>query len=162
MKFSQSSDDRFVVGVAAVSVKFYEICEQQINKIQRIRTLLVTRNLRALPGPQVGVKFAAQFRNLLADAFEFRVGVGVAGEVAQFLDIFFETLNLFLAINFLLALDFFLAVGLFRKGGGRSAGFVFFFSLHCGTIRTAGVFAILSLSFPSCWVIFSSLVFFRT
>src|SRR5258707_11082366 len=128
MKFSQSCDNRLVVGIAAVAVQFDKIREQQTDKIQRVRTLLVTRNLRSLPRRQMRVKFASQFRDLLADAFQFRVGMRVAGEVAQFLDIFFQTL------------DFLVAVGLFRMAGAwRDAGFGFFFWAHSGTIRTAGV-----------------------
>src|SRR5260370_23487871 len=132
MKFSQSRDDRFVVGVATVPVQFDKFREQQSNKIQRVGTLLVTRDLRALPRPQVRVKFAPQFRDLLADALQFRVGIRVAGQVTQFLDVFFQ------AFNFPLALDFDLAAALFRTVGGRRAGFGFFFSAHSGTIRTTG------------------------
>src|SRR5260370_1602788 len=132
-KFAQSRDDRFVIGVATVPVQFDKIREQQTDKIQRIRTLLVTRDLRALPRPQVRVKFAPQFRDLLADTLQFRVGMRVAGQVAQFLDVFFK------AFNFPLALDFYLAVALFRTAGGWRAGFGFFFCAHSGTIRTAGV-----------------------
>jgi len=58
MKFSQSRDDRLVVGIAAVTVQLDKIREQQTNKIERVRTLLVTRDLRALPRPQVRVKLA--------------------------------------------------------------------------------------------------------
>ena len=59
MKFSQSRDDRLVVGIAAVPVQLDKIRKQQTDKIQRVRTLLVTRDLRALPRPQVRVKLAA-------------------------------------------------------------------------------------------------------
>src|SRR4029077_8870827 len=87
----------------------------------------MARNLGALPWPQVHVKFAAEFRDLLANALQFRFGIRVAGEVAQFLDVFFE------------ALDFLLAVGLFRMVlARRGDGFGFVFGAHSGTRRPAG------------------------
>src|SRR5712664_3425313 len=133
VKFSQSRDDRLVIGVATVPVQFDKIREQQTDKIQRVGTLLVTRDLRALPRPQVRIKFAPQFRDLLADTLQFGVGMRVPGQVTQFLDVFFQ------AFDFPLALDFYLAVALFRTVGGRRAGFGFFFCAHSGTIRTAGL-----------------------
>src|SRR5258708_23629872 len=133
VKFSQSRDDRITIGVATVPVKRDKIREQQTDKIQGVGTLLVTRDLRALPRPQVRIKFAPQFRDLPADALQFRVGIRVAGKVTQFLDVFFQ------AFNFPLALDFDLAAALFRTVGWRRAGFCFFFCAHSGTIRTAGV-----------------------
>src|SRR5882724_4638674 len=87
----------------------------------------MARDLRALPWPQVRVKFAAQFRDLLADTLQFGVGIGVAGEVAQFLDIFFK------------AFDFLLAVGLLRVVRRRRGSFCFILCGHSGTIRTAGL-----------------------
>jgi hypothetical protein len=63
----------------------------------------------------VGVKLAAQFRDLLADAFELRVGVCVAGQVAQLFDVFFE------------ALDFLLAFRLLRMIRAWCSGFGFVF-----------------------------------
>src|SRR5260370_30049644 len=126
MKFSQTRDNRFIVGVPPVTVQFDKISEQQSNKIQCIRALLVTRDLRALPGTHVGVKFASQFPDLFANAFEFGVGALVSGEVAQLLDIFFQ------------ALDFLLAFGFFRTVQRQSAGFVLSFGAHSGTVRTAG------------------------
>src|SRR5258706_8967657 len=126
VKFSQSRDDRLVVGITTIPVQLDKIRKQETDKIQGVRTLLVTRDLRALPRPHMGVKLAAQFPDLVADALQFRVGIRVPGQVAQFLDIFFQ------------ALDFFLAVALFRTGRGRSGGFGFFFWPHSGTIRTAG------------------------
>jgi len=39
--------------------------------------------------PQVRVKLAPQFRDLLADTPQLRVGIRVSGQVAQFFDIFF-------------------------------------------------------------------------
>src|SRR5258708_6230238 len=100
MKFSQSRDNRFIVGIPPVAVQFDKIGEQQSNKIQCIRALLVTRDLRALPRAKVGVKLAAQFPNLFTNAFELGAGASVSGEVAQFLDIFFEALDFLLAFCF--------------------------------------------------------------
>ena len=85
----------------------------------------MARDLRALPRPQVGVKLAPQFRDLLADTPQLRVGIRVSGQVAQFFDIFFQ------------AFDFLLTVLLFRWVGERRAGFVFFSCAHSGTILTA-------------------------
>src|SRR5436853_410647 len=93
----------------------------------------MTCDLRALPRPQVRIELPPQFRDLLTDTFHFPVGVGVAGQVAQFLDIFFQTFDFFLTLNF------FLLFCVFRVRGRRSGGLVFFFSFHSGTIRTAGL-----------------------
>ena len=82
MKFPQPHDNRFVVGISPVAVQFDKIREQQTNKIQCIKTLLIARDLRALPRPQMRVKFPAQFRDLLADTLQFGVGIGVAGKMA--------------------------------------------------------------------------------
>src|SRR5258708_10427745 len=149
VKFSQSRDDRLVIGVATVPVQLDKIREQQTDEIQRVGTLLVTRDLRALPRPQMRVKFAPQFRDLPANALKFRVGIRVAGQVTQFLDVFFQ------AFNFPLALDFFLAVAVFRTAGGWRARFGFFFSAHSGTIRTAGVPPIFWTLAPNSGLVFS-------
>ncbi len=82
VKFCQTRNDGLVVGVAAVAVQFDKIGEQQGDKIQRVGTLLVARNLGTLPWPEMSVKFPAQFRNLLANASQFHFGIGVAGELA--------------------------------------------------------------------------------
>src|SRR5713101_7960524 len=71
MKFSQSRNYSLVVGVAAVAVQLDKIREQQSYKIQRVRTLLVTRDLRSLPRPQVRVKLAPQFLDIFFQAVDF-------------------------------------------------------------------------------------------
>ena len=68
MKFSQPRDYRFVVGIPPVTVQLDKIGEQETDKVQGIRTLLMTGDLRTLPWAQVVVEFAAEFSNLLADA----------------------------------------------------------------------------------------------
>src|SRR5882762_4701759 len=97
VEFSQSRDNRFIVAVAAVAVHLEKIGEQQPDKIQRVRPLRMPRNLRALPGPDVRVKFAPQLRHLLANALEFRVAVRASRKMAQLLDIFFQAVDCALA-----------------------------------------------------------------
>src|SRR5260370_37390725 len=150
MKFSQTRDNRFIVGVPPVTVQFDKISEQQSNKIQCIRALLVTRDLCALPGTHVGVKFASQFPDLFANAFEFGVGALVSGEVAQLLDIFFQ------------ALDFLLAFGFFRTVQRRSAGFVLSLGAHSGTVRTAGWPQISRMASSNSGVVFTRCCAFST
>src|SRR5437660_1508702 len=74
-----------------------KIGEQQPDKIQRVRALRMPRDLRALPRSNMRVKFAAQFRHLLANALKLRVSVGTRRKVAQLLDIFFQAVDRALA-----------------------------------------------------------------
>jgi hypothetical protein len=59
----------------------------------------VPRNLGALPRAEMAVKLFAQFGYLLTDAPELRVGFFVSRELTQFLDVFFEALDLALPFN---------------------------------------------------------------
>jgi hypothetical protein len=88
-------------------MKFHEVGDEQANVIEGIRAKLVTRNLGALPGTQVGVKLATQLGNLLADARDLGIGGGRRREAAQIFYLFFK------AIDFLLPFV------------GRLPGFVF-------------------------------------
>jgi hypothetical protein len=67
--------------------------------------LLVTRDLRALPRTQVRIELSPQLRDLLANALQLHIRIGVSGQLAQLFDVFFE------ALNFLLAFQLFLSVG---------------------------------------------------
>ncbi len=60
------------------------------------------RDLRALPRAQMGVKLPPELGNLLADALQLQVGIAVARQAAQFVDIFFEMLDHLLALGLLL------------------------------------------------------------
>ena len=55
-----------------------KIGEQQCDKVGSIRPLLVPRDLRALPRPQVRVKFAPQLRDLFSDPLQLSIRFLVA------------------------------------------------------------------------------------
>jgi hypothetical protein len=76
----------------------------------------MTRDLRALPWPQMRIKLAPQFRNLAAQAFQLRVGVFIAGKMPQLFDVFLQALDLLLAVK------------------RRRDSFVFFFCAHGVTV----------------------------
>src|ERR1700676_2678857 len=94
MKLRQARDDSFIVAIAAVAVHLDKIRKQQPDEIQRVRPLRMPRDLCTLPWTEMLVKFAAQLRNLLANALEFRVPVGAAGKMPQLLDFIFEAVDL--------------------------------------------------------------------
>src|SRR5438105_136362 len=98
----KARNDGFVVGEAAVAVQFHEIRKKIIDVVQRVRPLLVPRDLFALPGPQMGIKLETQLRHLLADALQLCLFVPIAGQAPQFLDIFLEMFDHFLAFGLLL------------------------------------------------------------
>ena len=58
-------------------------------------------DLGALPRAKMSIKLATKFENFLFEALKFGVVAVRAyrGEAAQFLDIFFETLDFFLALE---------------------------------------------------------------
>ena len=89
--------------------------------VQRVRALLMSRDLRALPGTQMRVEVAAKLRDLLANAFQLQVRFRSTRQPPQFLDIFLEMLDHLLAFGLLL-----LQVVLF-----------FFFRSHAPTEATA-------------------------
>src|SRR5260370_3083783 len=100
VKFAKPGNDRLVVSITTVAMQFDKFRKEKSDKIQRIRTLLVTRDLRTLPRPQMGVKFAPQFRDLLADTIQLGVRIRVARKVTQLLDIFLQTLDLLFTPDF--------------------------------------------------------------
>src|SRR5213080_210805 len=93
MVFRKPSNNGLIVGEAAIAMQLHEVGEKIIDKVQRIRTLLVPRDLRALPGPQMDVKLPSQLGDLLADAFQLGVRFSVARQAPQFLDVFLEMLD---------------------------------------------------------------------
>src|SRR6266850_1096534 len=116
VEFSQAGNNGFVVSVAAVPVQFDKICEEQIDKVQRVRPLLVPRDLRALPRPQVRVELAPEFRHLAANTLQLRVRIRVARQMPQLFDVLFQPLDLLLAVL------------------NRRPSFVFFFGAHSATV----------------------------
>jgi hypothetical protein len=78
MKLGEPRNDSLVVAEEAITVQRHEIREKQCNKVLGIRPLGMSRNLRALPRPEVRVEFPAQFSNLLADALYFGIGIPIA------------------------------------------------------------------------------------
>ena len=111
VKLRETRNQGFVVAIAAVAVQLDKVGEKHADVIERVRTLRVPRNLGALPGPEVAVKFPAQLGHLLTNSFELCVGFFVAGELAQFLNVFFEALDLALALR-LRAQAFYFVLGL--------------------------------------------------
>src|ERR1700685_4553808 len=99
VKLCEPGDQGLVVAIAAVAMQFNKVREEHRDIVQRIRALLVTRNLSTLPGPQMAVKLPAQLSNLPADALELRVGLFVPCELAQLFDIFFQALDFALSIH---------------------------------------------------------------
>src|SRR6266850_5873017 len=118
VEFSQAGNNGFVVGVAAVSVQFNKVREKQIDKVQRVRPLLVPRDLRALPRPQMRVELAPQFRHLAANTLQLRVCIPVARKMPQLFHVFFQPFDLLLAVL------------------NRRPSFVFFFGAHSDTVTT--------------------------
>src|SRR5713101_2334221 len=118
VEFSQPRNNGFVVGVAAVPVQFNKVREKQIDKVQRVRSLLVPRDLRALPRPQVRVELSPQFRHVAAKTLQLRVCIPVARQMPQLFHVFFQSLDLLLAV---------------RK---RRYPFVFLFRAHSVSVAT--------------------------
>src|SRR6267378_4841791 len=118
MEFSEPRNNRFVVGVAAVPVQFNKVREKQVDKVQRVRPLLVPRDLRALPRPQMRVELAPEFRHVAAKTLQLRVRTLAAREVPQLFHVFFKPFDLLLAV---------------RK---RRYPFVFLFRAHSATVAT--------------------------
>jgi hypothetical protein len=111
IKLGESGNQGLVVAVAAVAVQLQEVREEHPDIIQRVRPMGVARDLGALPGTEMAVKFLPKLKHLLADAFELRVGLFVAGEVAQLFNVFFQALDLRLTIG-LRRRDFCFVLGL--------------------------------------------------
>src|SRR5882724_9841405 len=118
VKLSQPRNNGFVVRVAAVPVQFNKICEKQIDKVQRVRPLLVPGDLRALPRPQMRVELAPQFRHLAANTLQLRVCIPVARKMPQLFHVFFQPFDLLLAVL------------------NRRPSLVFFFGAHSATAAT--------------------------
>src|ERR1700676_2717318 len=99
IKLGEPRNQGLVVAVAAVAVQLDEVREEHRDVIQRVRPLGVPGDLGALPGTEMAIKFLAKLDHLLADAFELRVGLFVAGELAQFFNVFLQALDLALTIS---------------------------------------------------------------
>src|SRR5712691_10462354 len=123
--FPETRYNGLIVSISAVAVQLDKIGKQQPNEVERIRTLWVSGNMRALPRSQVRVKFASQFGNLMTDAFELRISFVVTRQSPQLLDVLFE------------ALEFLLALGPFLALHQRDARIVFSLWAHHATVRTA-------------------------
>src|SRR5712664_2524924 len=115
---SEARNNGFVVGVAAIPVQFNKVREKQVDKVQRVRPLLVPRDLRALPWPQMRVELAPEFRDVAAKTLQLRVRTLAAREVPQLFYVFFKPFDLLLAV---------------RK---RRYPFVFLFRAHSATVAT--------------------------
>ncbi len=98
VEFRQPRDDCFVVSEGAVAVQLHKIREQVLHKIQQVRPLLMPRDLRSLPRPKMGVKFAPQLRNFLSNALELRVRFCRSGKPLQIFHIFLQSLDLALSL----------------------------------------------------------------
>jgi len=95
-----------------------EILEEQADEIVGVRTLRVARDLQALPGADIGEKFAPQFLHFLAQPFHFGRSLWRGREAAQLLHVALERGDGALALPFLLARALCAGIG--------SQGFVFF------------------------------------
>src|ERR1700733_2462544 len=94
LKLCEASHDGGIVAEGAVAVQFGKIGEKQADEIERVRPLRMARQLRALPGAQMRIEFAAQFGDLLAKLFEVAVLGTVSRQMAQTLHFAFELLEL--------------------------------------------------------------------
>src|SRR6267142_710466 len=118
VKLSQPRDNGLVVCVAAVPVQFNKVCEKQIDKVQRVRPLLVPRDLRALPWPQMRVEFSPQFRHVAAKTVQLRGRLLATRKMPQLFHVLFQPLDLLLAAR------------------NRRSQFVSFFRAHSATVAT--------------------------
>ena len=86
------TDNRRVIGKSAISVELLEIRKQPLNIVVRVRALRMSRQLRDLPGTELGeyrlrelVAFVLKIFDFLAD-----IEIGVRAHAAQLLDLLFE------------------------------------------------------------------------
>jgi hypothetical protein len=56
-------------------------------------------DLGTLPGAEMSVEFAAKFKDFVLDALEFSFFPIAGGKAAQFLDVFLEAFDFFLALE---------------------------------------------------------------
>src|SRR5262249_41289711 len=107
VKLREPGDDGPVVAVRSIAVQFHEVGKQQRDVILGIRPLRVPCDLRTLPGSEVRVRFVSQLGNLLTDALQLHAGIGGAGQVPQFFDVFFQAVDLPLSRAFGMRLSLF-------------------------------------------------------
>ena len=88
----EATDDRLVVGVAAVAVQLFEIGEDQLGIIERVRTLRMARDLGNLPRAELGVEILGQRLALALEPLDLvgDVDRGIVLHETQLVDFFLE------------------------------------------------------------------------
>jgi len=82
-ELAHASDEGFVIAEVAIAVKFDEVCDHQVDPVQRMRTLRVPGDLGSLPRTKMRIKLAAKFEDFVLEALEFGVAVySAAGKTA--------------------------------------------------------------------------------
>jgi hypothetical protein len=80
-------------------VQLDKIGDHQADPIKRIGALWVAGNLGALPGAEMKVKLAAEFKHFLFQALDFSFIFFGGGKAAEILNVALQALDLALAVD---------------------------------------------------------------